>query len=84
MVGEIATFDLEIIHKRGKENVTVGSFSLSLKDEYPLLLSISTIVPKWIDETRSEYVKNLETYIVINENIHNSKLKWKNDILWYK
>ena len=57
-IEKIAAFDLEILHKRGKDNVVVDA--LSRKDEEPTLLAISVVVPEWLNEIRSEYAKDLE------------------------
>jgi hypothetical protein len=43
----MSTFDMEIIHKRGKDNIKVDS--LSRKYEETQVFAISTI-PNWLDE----------------------------------
>ena len=73
---------MEIIHKKGKENVVVDA--LSRKDEDITSYSISIAIPEWLNEIRSEYAKDLETSTIINNSNHDSKFEWKNDILWYK
>ena len=81
-IEKIAAFDLEILHKRGKDNVVADA--LSRKDEEPTLLAMSVVVPEWLNEIRSEYAKDLEVTAIINNLPNNSKFEWKNDILWYK
>jgi len=46
---------VEIIHKKGKENVVADA--LSRKDEDITSYSISVTTLEWLDEIRSEYVK---------------------------
>ena len=50
---------MEIIHKKGKENVVVDA--LSRKDEDITSYSILVTIPDWMDEIRSEYSKDPET-----------------------
>jgi hypothetical protein len=76
------TFDMEIIHKKGKDNITTNA--LSQKDEESLSLAILVILPEWLDEIQSEYAKNPETCSIINNHVQDSKFEWKYDILWYK
>ena len=45
---KIAAFDMEILHKKGKDNVVTNA--LSRKDEEPTLLAVSVVVPKWLNE----------------------------------
>ena len=71
---------MEIIHKRGKENVVVDA--LSKKDEYITSYSILVAIPDWLDEIRSEYTKDLEISTIINDSNHDPKFEWKNHILW--
>ena len=63
-IEKIATFDMEIIHKRGKDNIVADS--LSRKDEEKQVLAISIAIPKWLDEIQTEYAKNPETCSIIN------------------
>ena len=81
-IEKIVAFDLEILHKRGKDNVVADA--LSKKDEEPALLAISVVVPAWLNEIRSEYAKDPEITAIINNLPNNSKFEWKNGILWYK
>lgn len=46
---------MEILHKRGKDNVIADA--LSRKDVEPTLLAVSVVVPEWLNEIRSEYAK---------------------------
>ena len=47
---------MEILHKRGKDNVVEDA--LSRKDEERTLLVVSVVVPEWLNENRSEYAKD--------------------------
>ena len=47
-IEKIATFDMEILHKRGKDNVVVDA--LSQKDEEVKAYAISTAILDWLDE----------------------------------
>ena len=82
MIEKITAFDVEIIHKKGKENVVADA--LSRKDEDITSYSISVTTLEWLDEIRSEYVKDTRTLTIINNHNHDSNFVWKNDILWYK
>jgi len=73
---------MEILHKNGKDNVVADA--LSRKDEEPTLLVVLVVVPEWVNEIRSEYAKDPEIIAITNKLPDNSKLEWKNDILWYK
>lgn len=55
-IEKIAAFDLEILHKKGKDNVVADA--LSRKDEEPTLLAILVVVPEWLNEIQSEYAKD--------------------------
>ena len=46
-IEKIATFDMEILHKRGKDNLVVDS--LSRKDEVQTY-AISIVIPEWLDK----------------------------------
>ena len=52
-IEKIAAFDMEIIHKKGKENVVADA--LSRKDEDITSYSISVAISDWLDEIPSEY-----------------------------
>ena len=81
-IGKIATFDMEILHKRGKDNVVVDA--LSRKDEEIKAYAISMVVPDLLDEIQGEYAKDPDTCALINDHNQGSKFEWRNDILWYK
>ena len=81
-IEKIVAFDIEIIDKKGKENVVADA--LSKKYEDIISYSILVAIPKWLDEIWSEYAKDLETSTIINNSNRDPKFEWKNDILWYK
>jgi hypothetical protein len=47
-IEKIATFDMKILHKRGKDNIVVDA--LSRKDEEAQVFTISIAIPEWLDE----------------------------------
>jgi hypothetical protein len=73
---------MEILHKKGKDNI--ATYALARKDEESLSLAILVVAPEWLDEICSKYAKNLETCVIINNHVQDSKFEWRNDILWYK
>jgi hypothetical protein len=79
---KLSTFDMEIIHKKGKDNVVVDA--LSRKDEEVRAYATTIVIPDWLDEIRVEYAKDPESNSIINNLDQNPKFEWKNDILWYK
>ena len=81
-IEKIVAFDMEILHKKGKDHVVADA--LSRKDEESTLLAVSVVVPEWLNEIRSEYAKDPKMLAIINNLLGNSKFEWKNDILWYK
>ena len=56
---------MEILHKRGKDNVVADAFSR--KDEEGKAYTISVVVPDWLDEIRGEYAKDPDTCALIND-----------------
>ena len=56
---------MEILHKRGRDNVVVDA--LSRKDEEVKAYAISVAVPNRLDEIRSEYAKDPNTCALIND-----------------
>ena len=66
---------MEIIHKKGKENVVADA--LSRKDEDITSYSISVAIPEWLNEIRSEYAKDPETSTIINNSNHDPNLNGK-------
>ena len=73
------TFDMEILNKRGKDNVVVDA--LSRKDEEFKAYAISVAVPDWLDEIRGEYAQDPDTCTLINDPNHGPIFEWRNDIL---
>ena len=73
---------MEILHKRGKDNIVVHA--LSRKDEEAQVFAVSIAIPEWLNEIQIEYAKNTETCSIINDLTQYPKFEWKNDILWYK
>ena len=67
---------------RGKDNVVVDA--LSRKDEEVKTYTISVTVLDSLDEIGGEYAKDPDTCALINDHNQGPKLKWRNDILWYK
>lgn len=65
-IEKIATFDMEILHKKGKDNLVVDA--LSRRDEEDKVFAISVVVPEWLDDIRNEYAKNPDLF-------HNQQLK---------
>lgn len=79
---KLSAFDLEISHKKGKENIVADA--LSRKDEDNTTCVAMVIIPEWLDEIRVEYAKDEDCASMI-ENIHQyTNFEWKNDIIWYK
>ena len=62
---KIATFDMEILHKQGKDNVIADA--LSRKDEEVKAYAILVAIPDWLDEIREDYAKDPDTYALIND-----------------
>ena len=46
-IEKIATFDMEILHKRGKDNIMVDA--LSRKYEEAQVFAVSIAIPKWLN-----------------------------------
>ena len=86
-VSKIQVFDLDILYKKGKENRVADNLSTK-HDSDASLCSISVVVPEWISEFQSEYVKDPETMKIIeeveNNKETNSRYSWEKYILWYK
>ena len=78
-IEKIATFDMEILHKRGKENVVADA--LSRKDEEVKAYATSIAVPNWLDEIRGEYAQDPDTCTLINDPNRVPGFAWRNDIL---
>ena len=73
---------MEILHKRGKDNVVIDA--LSQKDDEFKAYVISVAIPNWLDEIQGEYAKDPDTSALIDDPNQGPKFEWKNDILWYK
>jgi hypothetical protein len=86
-VRKIQVFDFDILYKKGKENLVVDGLSRKL-DNDATLCAMSIIIPEWISEVQTEYIKNPEIRRLIEEvernPTANPKFTWENDILWYK
>jgi hypothetical protein len=70
---------MEILHKRGKDNIVADA--LSRKEEEAHVFAVSIVIPKWLNEIRTEYAKNPETCSIIDDLSQYPKFEWKNDIL---
>ena len=83
-MSKIQVFDFDILYKKGKENRVAEN--LSRKHEIDSsICAISIVVPKWISEFQSEYVKDPKTRNLIEEVENNketkSKYSWEKYIL---
>ena len=65
-VSKIQVFDFDILYKKGKENRVANNLSRKHESDTSLC-AISIVVPKWISEVQSEYVKDPETRKLIEE-----------------
>ena len=81
-IEKISTFDMEILHKKGKDNVVADA--LSRKDEEVQVYVVSMVIPEFLDEIWTEYAKNAKVCSIINNINQYPKFEWKNDLLWYK
>ena len=72
---------MEILHKRGKDNLVDDA--LSRKDEVQTY-AISIIILEWLEKIQREYAKDPNTHALIEDPNRGSKFEWGNDILWYK
>ena len=69
-IEKIVAFDMEIIHKKGKDNVVADA--LSKKDEEMNSYPVIVVIPEYLHEIRSEYARDLETSEIINNPNQNS------------
>jgi hypothetical protein len=79
---KLSTFDMEIIHTKGKDNIVVDV--LLRKDDNVRGYATTVVIPDWLDEIQVEYAKDPEFNSIINNLDQNPKFEWKNGILWYK
>jgi hypothetical protein len=54
---KIQVFNFNILYKKGKENLDVNGLSRKI-DNDATLCAMSIIIPKWILEVQTEYIKN--------------------------
>ena len=64
---------MEIIHKKGKDNVVADA--LSKKDEEMNSYLVTVVIPEYLDEIRSECARDPETSEIINNPCQNSKFE---------
>ena len=55
-IEKISTFDMDILHKKGKDNVVADA--LSRKDEEVQVYAVSMAILEFLDEIRTGYAKN--------------------------
>ena len=81
-IEKIYTFDMDILHKKGKDNVVADT--LSRKDEEVQVYVVSMVALEFLDEIRTEYAKNAKVFSIIDNINQYLYFEWKNDLLWYK
>lgn len=79
---KFSSFNLEILHKKGKENVVVDA--LSGKDDKHTTCVNMIVVPEWLNKIRAEYAKDEDWGSMIKNINQYTNFEWKNYILWYK
>jgi hypothetical protein len=87
-VTKILGYDIEIIYKKGKQNVVADALSRKDEDVEAFLCDILITQPDWIIEARDEW-KNDEKVQTLIQRLHQDSgatdtFTWKNDSLWYK
>ena len=75
-VSKIQVFDSDILYKKSKENRVADSLSRKHESDVSLC-AISIVVPKWISEVQSEYVKDPKTIKLIEEVGNNKATNFK-------
>ena len=60
-------YDLEIIYKKGKQNVVADALSRKDEDVGALSCAISIIQPDWINEAREECKNDEEVWALIRK-----------------
>ena len=64
-IGKISTYNMEILHKNGKDNVVTDS--LSRKYEEVQVYAVSMVIPEVLDEIQTEYAKNTKVFSIIKD-----------------
>jgi hypothetical protein len=86
-VTKLFGYDYDIIYKKGKENVVVDALSQKY-EEQGSLLSLSFIVPDWIQAIRQEWLQDPKLSSLLHKLQHNysvsSGYSWHNEELHYK
>ena len=57
-------FSFEILYKKGKENIITDYLSRKHESDASICV-ISLVIPEWISEFQTEYVKDLDTRKII-------------------
>jgi hypothetical protein len=80
-VRKIQVFDIDILYKKGRENLVADELSRKL-DSDTTLCDFSIVISKWISEVQTPYVKNPKIRKLIEEVESNSttnpKFTWEN------
>ena len=63
-IEKISTFNMDILHKKGKDNVVADA--LSRKGEEVQVYVISMVIPEFLDEIQTEYAKNAQVFSIID------------------
>ena len=73
---------MEILHKRGRDNVIVDALSQKYEEvkDYAILVAVLD----WLGEIRGEYAKDPDTCSLINDPNQCSRFEWMDVILWCK